>query len=142
MLSRYGFLRVIFVFIICGFMPSAYAQLTVSNDRNSVEVFQFSSIENQQRAYYLARHLRCPKCQNQNLMESNASIAVDMKYQVFVMVEQGKTDTEVMDFMQQRFGEFVLYKPKLEYKTWLLWFTPIGLLLLLVWAAGRMTLSR
>lgn len=142
MLSKYGFLSVIFALIIYGFMTNAHAQSTVSNERSSVEVFQFSSIENQQRAYYLARHLRCPKCQNQNLMESNASIAVDMKYQVFVMVEQGKTDAEVMDFMQQRFGEFVLYKPKLEYKTWLLWFTPIGLLLLLVWAAGRMTLSR
>ncbi|GLT14638.1 cytochrome c-type biogenesis protein [Vibrio algivorus] len=123
-------------------MTNAYAQSTVANDRNSVEIFQFSSIKNQQRAYYLARHLRCPKCQNQNLMESNASIAVDMKYRVFVMVEQGKTDTEVMDFMQQRFGEFVLYKPKLEHKTWLLWFTPIVLLLLLVWVASRLVLKR
>lgn len=127
------------MFITLNFLTTVNAQPFVKNDRNHVDVFQFSSTENQQRAYYLSRHLRCPKCQNQNLMESNASIAVDMKYQVFVMIEQGKTDDDVMAFMKERFGPFVLYKPSLSWKTWFLWFMPIILLVLLMFAARRLT---
>lgn len=102
-----------------------------------VETFQFESEQEQTRAVQLAKALRCPQCQNQNLMESNSPIAKDLRLEVYKMVDEGKTDTEIIGFMIDRFGDFVLYQPKFEPRTYLLWLGPVALLLLFTFIGYR-----
>lgn len=90
-----------------------------------VETFEFDDKGEKQQYQYLTETLRCPKCQNQNIADSNAPIATDMRREVHRLVSEGKTDDEVVDFMVDRFGEFVVYKPKLDASTLLLWFGPL-----------------
>ena len=97
-----------------------------------VETFVFKNSAEQTRAINLARELRCPQCLNQNLMESNSPIAKDLRLLVYQMVDKGKTDSQIIDFMTNRFGDFVLYNPKFEARTYLLWLGPFLLLLLFV----------
>jgi cytochrome c-type biogenesis protein CcmH len=91
----------------------------------SVEVFTFNSVDTQKRAIHLARQLRCPQCQNQNLMESNSPIAKDLRLTVYLMVDKGDSDAQVIDYMTSRFGDMVLYKPKFEPRTYVLWLGPV-----------------
>ncbi|GIU19968.1 cytochrome c biogenesis protein [Shewanella sp. c952] len=94
-----------------------------------VDTYEFKSPENQKRALSLAHSLRCPQCQNQNLIDSNSPVAQDLRLEVFEMVDEGKNDDEIVEFMTSRYGEFVLYKPRMEAKTYVLWLGPIGLLI-------------
>lgn len=95
-----------------------------------VETFKFKNNVDQTRAINLARALRCPQCLNQNLMESNSPIAKDLRFIVYKMVDDGKTNTDIIDFMTNRFGDFVLYNPKFETRTYLLWLGPLILVIL------------
>jgi len=95
-----------------------------------VDTYEFKSPENQKRGLSLAHELRCPQCQNQNLIDSNSPVARDLRLEVYKMVDEGKGDDEIIEFMTSRYGEFVLYKPKMETKTYILWLGPVGLLLL------------
>ena len=95
-----------------------------------VDTYQFKSPENQQRALSLAHSLRCPQCQNQNLVDSNSPVAHDLRLEVYKMVDEGKNDQQIVEFMTSRYGEFVLYKPRFETKTLILWLGPIILLLI------------
>ena len=83
----------------------------------------------------LTNQLRCLVCQNQSLAESEAPLAIDLKRQVKNMVEQGRTDIEIRDYMVARYGEFILYEPPLNIKTVLLWWGPflilIGMILMI-----------
>ncbi|MDR8526068.1 heme lyase NrfEFG subunit NrfF [Shewanella fidelis] len=94
-----------------------------------VDTYQFKSTDNQKRALDLAHSLRCPQCQNQNLIDSNSPVAQDLRLEVYQMVDEGKADNEIIEFMTSRYGEFVLYKPRMEAKTYILWLGPFGLLL-------------
>jgi cytochrome c-type biogenesis protein CcmH len=84
----------------------------------------------QKRAVELSEHLRCLVCQNQTIADSNAELAQDLRRQVREQIAQGRSDTEIVAFMVQRYGDFVLYKPPMKASTVLLWFGP-GVLLLL-----------
>ncbi|MBR9728713.1 heme lyase NrfEFG subunit NrfF [Shewanella intestini] len=95
-----------------------------------VDTYQFKSDTNQKRALELAHGLRCPQCQNQNLIDSSSPVARDLRLEVYSMVDEGKSDDEIINFMTSRYGEFVLYKPKLESKTYILWLGPFALLAL------------
>ena len=90
---------------------------------------QFTSTAEERRFHALLAELRCVMCQNQSLADSNAQIAHDLRREVLDLMRQGKTDREVKDFLVARYGEFVLYRPQVESKTWLLWFGPALLLL-------------
>jgi cytochrome c-type biogenesis protein CcmH len=83
-----------------------------------------------QRLKTLESELRCLVCQNQTLAESPAGLAGDLRREVRSLVEQGKSDAEVKAFLRARYGDFVLYKPPLDTKTYLLWYGPFGLLLI------------
>ena len=85
----------------------------------------FSSDENQERYHSLIDELRCPKCQNQNLADSDAPIANDLRKQLFQMLEDGKTNQQILDYMTARYGSFVPYKPPLNMHTVILWSLPI-----------------
>ncbi|MGB0895297.1 MAG: heme lyase NrfEFG subunit NrfF [Parashewanella sp.] len=95
-----------------------------------VDTYEFKTEADQVRAIALARTLRCPQCQNQDLVDSNSNVARDLRMRVYKMVEAGKSDDEIIAYMTQRYGEFVLYKPKVENKTYILWLGPFVLLII------------
>jgi len=90
---------------------------------------QFTSTAEEKRFHALVSELRCVMCQNQSLADSNAQIARDLRNEVLELMRQGETDREIKDFLVARYGEFVLYRPQVESKTWLLWFGPALVLL-------------
>ncbi|MGO2353121.1 MAG: cytochrome c-type biogenesis protein [Marinomonas foliarum] len=92
------------------------------------EQMLFSSELNKTRYQSLVEELRCPKCQNQNLADSNSGIAVDLRELIHQLIEQGKTDQEIVDYMVARYGTFVLYRPQHSSATFLLWYGPFILL--------------
>lgn len=81
------------------------------------------------RVKQVASQLRCLVCQNQTIADSDAELAVDLRKQARMKLAEGASDKEVLDFMVQRYGDFVLYDPPLKRSTWLLWFGPFLLLL-------------
>ena len=89
------------------------------------------------RAVGLAEQLRCLVCQNQSIAESNAELAVDLRRQINEQIAAGKSDGEIVDFMVQRYGEFVLYRPPFKATTVLLWLGPALLLLAGLWTLRR-----
>ncbi len=102
-----------------------------------IETRQFESPQQEKDYKELVFELRCLVCQNQNLADSNAELAVDLRNEVFRMLKEGKSKQEVLDFMVARYGNFVLYKPPVDRATSLLWFGPvvmlaIGLLIVIV----------
>ncbi|MDX2464944.1 MAG: cytochrome c-type biogenesis protein CcmH [Porticoccus sp.] len=94
-----------------------------------VEVREFSSDQLRDRYQVLANELRCPKCQNQNLADSNSPISVDLRTEIFRLLEEGKSDQEIIDFLVARYGEFVMYRPPVKKTTLMLWLAP-GILFL------------
>ena len=90
---------------------------------------QFTDAAEAERFHELVAELRCVMCQNQSLADSNAQIAHDLRREVLDLMREGKSDREVKEFLVQRYGEFVLYRPQVESKTWLLWFGPALVLL-------------
>ena len=102
-----------------------------------VEYRDFKQPEQEQAYQSLINELRCLVCQNQTIADSNADLAKDLRRQVYEMLQQGKSQAEVVAFMTERYGDFVLYKPAFNLKTWLLWLGPalflfIGLITLLI----------
>lgn len=91
----------------------------------------------EQRVMALANELRCLVCQNQTIADSNAPLAEDLRNQVREKMRQGSSDSEIIDFMVARYGDFVLYRPPFKATTFLLWFGPLLLL-----AAGSIVLLR
>jgi cytochrome c-type biogenesis protein CcmH len=82
----------------------------------------------EKRVVAIAEELRCLVCQNQTIADSNAPLAVDLRQQVREKLAQGMSDRGVTDFMVERYGDFVLYRPRVKSTTWLLWFGPFLLL--------------
>ncbi|MDY6814657.1 MAG: cytochrome c-type biogenesis protein [Pseudomonadota bacterium] len=87
-------------------------------------VYDFDSREQEVRYQNLIAELRCPKCQNQNIANSNAPISEDMRNEVYRMMKSGASNEEIVDALVARFGEFIRYKPELDSRTFLLWATP------------------
>lgn len=96
--------------------------------RAAIDTYQFRDEVERERFRSLTEELRCPKCQNQNIADSNAPIATDLRREIFRMLEEGRSDKEIVDFLVMRYGDFVMYKPPLDSRTWLLWYGPFALL--------------
>ncbi len=90
-----------------------------------IETFKFESAATEKVFHKLSEELRCLVCQNQNIAESNADLAKDLRLEIYNMLSQGKTEDEIVDFMVQRYGDYVLYRPPFKPMTWLLWFGPV-----------------
>ncbi len=97
-----------------------------------VEVAEFKSTEEEARYKALIAELRCPKCQNQNLHDSDAPIAADLRRKTRTLIDQGKSNEEVKSYMLERYGDFVLYKPRFTLATAFLWIGPFVLLGLVI----------
>ncbi|MDH5766625.1 MAG: cytochrome c-type biogenesis protein CcmH [Gammaproteobacteria bacterium] len=92
-----------------------------------VEAYSFDNPEQENTYKQLIAELRCLVCQNQNLADSNAELAQDMRRKTYDMVKQGKAADEIVDFMVARYGDFVMYRPPVKSTTLLLWFGPVVL---------------
>jgi cytochrome c-type biogenesis protein CcmH len=104
--------------------------LVVNNSYANDEPVIFDNIEHEKRYQTLIEEIRCLVCQNQSLADSNADLAQDLRKEVIDMIISGKQDKQILDFLVERYGDFVLYRPPLKENTWLLWFGPFILLCL------------
>ena len=95
----------------------------------AIEELEFASEEQETRYHDLIDEMRCPKCLNANLSGSDAPIAADLRAEIKEQLQEGRSDDEIKDFMTARYGDFVLYRPRLNTSTALLWFGPLALLL-------------
>jgi cytochrome c-type biogenesis protein CcmH len=95
----------------------------------STAVVEFSDESLRIRYQQLVQELRCPKCQNQNLADSNSPISEDLRAQVHRLLEEGMSDREIKNYLKSRYSEFILYRPEVNQNTWLLWAAPVVFLL-------------
>jgi len=96
----------------------------------AIDTYQFADDDQRERFHQLTQQLRCPKCQNQDIADSNAPIAGDLRREIHRLLIDGKDDAQIIEFMVDRYGEFVRYKPALTARTGLLWFGPAALLVI------------
>lgn len=115
-----GLLRSLLLLILLG---------SVGVIRAEVEVLEFKDAGQEAQYKTLIEELRCLVCQNQNLADSNADLAKDLRHQTYTMVTEGKSNQDIIDYMVTRYGDFVLYRPPLKPMTMLLWVGPFVLLL-------------
>lgn len=106
--------------VLCCFVPVAFPKEAEPNADDPVV---------EKRLTKLSQELRCLVCQNETLADSRADLAEDLRREIRQQIREGKTDKEIIGFLTQRYGEFVLYRPRVEPKTYLLWFGPFILLL-------------
>lgn len=95
-----------------------------------VDLYEFNDPSLRERYLVLVDELRCPKCQNQNLSGSDSPIAADLRRELHRLLQEGQSDEEIKDYMVARYGDYVLYRPRLGAKTIMLWGGPVALLLL------------
>lgn len=121
------------------FRAVAFMLLLVASATQAViETYQFNSPELEERYQTLSFELRCPKCQNQNIADSDAPIAKDLRKLLHQQLQAGASDSEIQEFMVVRYGEFVLYRPRFAGPTILLWLAPV---LLFICAVGVVFVS-
>lgn len=95
----------------------------------AIDTYEFDSQAEQERFRKLTEELRCPKCQNQNIADSEAEISLDMRALTYrMMVEEGRSNDEIVNHLVDRYGDFVRYKPPVDKRTLLLWYGPFALL--------------
>ncbi len=111
--------RILFIFL-----------LMLSCSSYALDTHQLSDPKQQESYETLISELRCLVCQNQTIGDSNAELAADLRRQVYEMLEQGKSKEEIILFMTDRYGDFVLYKPPFKGKTSVLWIAPVVFLLI------------
>ncbi|MGV2931209.1 cytochrome c-type biogenesis protein [Vreelandella venusta] len=95
-----------------------------------IEIREFDDPVMEQRYHDLTASMRCPLCENQAINDSDAPISADMRERVYQLLQDGQSDIEIVNHMVQRFGEYILYNPRLENRTYLLWGLPLGLVML------------
>lgn len=104
----------------------------LSSGLNAQEVLQFENEEQRQLYQQLTAELRCPQCQNQNIADSHAVVAVDMREKTYQLIREGKDRQQVLDYMINRYGDFVHYLPPVNRYTLWLWLLPLLMLVLLI----------
>lgn len=113
------------VVLVAGLSMSAWA---------NIDTYQFDNPRQEAQYRALIEEFRCPKCQNQNLAGSDAPIAQDLKQKIYDMVKDGRSDGEIRQYMNERYGDFISYKPPVRPSTWILWFFPPVLLVFVMLA--------
>ena len=105
-------------------------------------LYPFDNDVDKERFDVLAEDLRCPKCQNQNLADSYAPVAGDMRDKVYELMVEGQSDDEIVNYLVDRYGDFVRYNPPVQENTFFLWFAPgvmvlIAFIMIISLARGR-----
>ncbi len=96
----------------------------------AIDVYEFDNEQQEQQFKELSQTLRCPKCQNNTISDSNAELAKDLRAKVYEMTKQGKSSDEIVDYMIDRYGNFVTYKPPFTIATSILWLGPLIVVLI------------
>ena len=99
--------------------------LTAPAAMASIDVYEFDNVEQEKAFQELTATLRCPKCQNNNIADSNATLAQDMRQKTYELLQEGKSQQDVVDYMIARYGNFVTYDPPIMASTLILWFGPL-----------------
>lgn len=107
--------------LLCGLLLSGVAQA-------AIDTYEFADAAKRERFAELTKELRCPKCQNQDIADSNAPIAADLRREIHRMLQEGQSNEQIVDYLVARYGDFVLYKPPVNGRTLILWYGPAGLL--------------
>jgi cytochrome c-type biogenesis protein CcmH len=115
-------LRLLPILLICLLAPALRAQVQEEEVPSDDPVIE-------QRLASLSKELRCLQCQNQTLADSPAGLAADLRREIRLQMKAGKSDQEIIAFLTQRYGDFILYRPRVTFTTYLLWFGPFVLLL-------------
>lgn len=110
----------------------AVVMVSASVSMAAVTVYEFDNPKQEAQYQALIEDFRCPTCQNQNLAGSDAPIAQDLKQKTYEMVMDGRSDSEIRAYMFERYGDFISYKPPVRPSTWILWFFPPVLLLMVL----------
>ena len=133
--------RLSLAFILRVILTALWLSLFSISSHAAIDVYEFKTPVEEQRFQALMGELRCPKCQNQNLAGSDAEISKDLKRRTYQLMEEGKSDNEIREYMIERYGDFISYKPPVRGSTYLLWFGPFALLMVvvvaLVWMRRR-----
>lgn len=108
----------------------------------AIDAYSFPNNQMRKRYNELIDELRCPQCQNTNIAGSDAMIAKDLRRTVHKLVLEGKTNKQILDYMHARYGDFILYKPRLEPGTLVLWFGPLVLFVVAGFVAARLVSDR
>lgn len=109
------------------FVLSILASLAlVLSVQAAIEVYEFDNTQQEQQFKDLSNTLRCPKCQNNTIGDSNAALAQDLRHKVYEMTKQGKSEKEIVDYMIARYGNFVTYNPPFTVATSILWLGPLA----------------
>jgi cytochrome c-type biogenesis protein CcmH len=115
------------------FLPLLVLLSLVSlSSQAAIDAYQFDDPEKEALYKKLVKELRCTVCQNQDIGDSNAGLAQDLRRKTYEMVSAGKDEDFVLDYMAQRYGDFVLYRPRLQSNTLLLWIGPFIILIVAV----------
>lgn len=101
--------------------------LALSAAAGGIELREFDDPVLAQRYHDLTASMRCPLCENQAIGDSDSPISGDMRERVYQMLQDGRSDSEIVSHMVERFGDYILYNPRLEKRTYLLWGLPVGL---------------
>ena len=109
---------------------SVFLLITQQNIYAQVDTFEFDNDEQQGRFRQLSNELRCPMCQNTNLSGSTGGVAEDLRREIHRMILEGMSNEEIEQFMFERYGDFIFYRPRLRAETILLWFGPLLFLIL------------
>ncbi|QEH08369.1 cytochrome c-type biogenesis protein CcmH [Histophilus somni] len=96
----------------------------------AIDALNFTSMQQEKDYHSLTQELRCPQCQNNNIADSNASIAVDMRAKVYELLQKGQNKQQIIDYMVERYGNFVTYNPPVTGSTIILWVAPLALMIL------------
>ncbi|MFA0605326.1 cytochrome c-type biogenesis protein [Vibrio amylolyticus] len=96
----------------------------------AIDVYEFDTLEQELQFKALGHELRCPKCQNNTISDSNAELAQDLRQKVYEMTKEGKSKSEIVDYMIARYGNFVTYKPPLTLATSILWVGPFAVIVI------------
>lgn len=107
----------------------------------AIEEYAFDSEQQEERFRKLTYEMRCPKCLNSNLAGSDAPIAADLRREIYDQIREGRSNDEIIEFMSSRYGDFILYRPRLTTGTFFLWFGPAFLLLAGIVIARRMIVN-
>ena len=107
--------RLIFVFLMIFVNFGAFAV---------IQVFKFDDPKKEQQFNVLVQELRCPKCQNNNLADSNSDLSVDLKGIIYEKVIAGESNQQIIDYLKERYGDFISYRPPVNPSTWFIWFGP------------------
>jgi len=116
--------RFLSLLMVCSLLAGGSLQANVT-----LESFTFATPGEEQRFKDVIEEIRCLVCQNQSLIDSDAELAHDLRAEVYDMMQAGNSDAQIVDFLVERYGDFVLYSPPVKPSTWLIWFGPFVLLL-------------